>query len=131
MVLFSKDKLSQLELGQQGEKWAEKHLKSKGIQIVEKNYRCPFGEIDLIGRDRERIIFVEVKTRRSEDYGGGEEAITPQKMEKMTRSALHYLQRYGRGGENPSFALVVVTCKEGKLYGKLIEDAFDAAWGYG
>ena len=58
-----------------------------GLTIVERNWRCPQGEIDLVARDRGQLVFVEVKTRSSVDYGHPLEAITPRKLARLRRLA--------------------------------------------
>ncbi|MFA6215652.1 MAG: YraN family protein [Patescibacteria group bacterium] len=80
------------KLGQLGEKLAAKYLKRSGYQILKANYRRREGEIDLICRKNNLIIFVEVKTRTGTGFGWPEEAVTESKIEKIEQSARHYLQ---------------------------------------
>lgn len=79
------------ELGQQGEEMAARYLQKNGYRIIGRNYRTRFGELDIICRKNEILVFVEVKTRRSQIYGAAEEAITPQKIEHIRKAALHYI----------------------------------------
>ena len=74
-------------LGRRGEAVAARHLERAGLTIVERNWRCPQGEIDLVARDRGELVFVEVKTRSSVDYGHPLEAITPRKLARLRRLA--------------------------------------------
>ena len=74
-------------LGRRGEAIAARHLVRSGLTIVERNWRCPQGEIDLVARDRDELVFVEVKTRSSVAYGHPLEAITPRKLARLRRLA--------------------------------------------
>jgi putative endonuclease len=79
-------------LGQLGEQMAADRLVTMGYEIVERNYRCPAGEIDLVARHTGRWVFVEVRTRRSIRFGSPEESVTPRKRAHLIASAEHYLQ---------------------------------------
>jgi putative endonuclease len=79
-------------LGQLGEQMAADRLTGLGYQIVERNYRCPAGEIDLVARRDDRWVFVEVRTRRGDRFGSPEESVTPRKRLHLLASAQHYLQ---------------------------------------
>jgi len=68
-------------------------LASQGLQLLERNYHCRFGEIDLILRDGRTVVFVEVRYRGSKAFGGAGESITSAKREKLLRAARHYLAR--------------------------------------
>ena len=74
-------------LGRRGEAIAARHLVEAGLTIVERNWRCPQGEIDLVARDHGELVFVEVKTRSSVEYGHPLEAITPRKLARLRRLA--------------------------------------------
>ncbi len=77
-----------------GEKLAVQHLKTQGYQILAENYRFQRGEIDIIAKHEERIVFVEVKTRRSLKYGLPQSAVTEQKQRQISKIALAYLQKH-------------------------------------
>lgn len=77
--------------GQLGERAAAVHLERTGHRIVERNYRCVFGEIDLVAEEDSELAFVEVRTRTSSAFGSPEESIGWQKRQRMTRCALAYL----------------------------------------
>ena len=79
-------------LGQRGESVAAEKLATLGYEIVTRNYRCVSGEIDLIARHNATWVFVEVRTRRSENFGTPEESITPRKRAHLVASAQSYLQ---------------------------------------
>ncbi len=79
-------------LGRRGEQLAADRLAALGYEIVERNFRCPAGEIDLVARWQDTWVFVEVKTRRGTRFGTPEESITPRKRAHLIASAQHYLQ---------------------------------------
>lgn len=83
-----------LKTGQRGEVLAAAWLEEKGWRIVERNFRCAGGEIDLIGEHKSTLIFVEVKTRSSAHYGAPGQALTRQKTQKMIRAAMIYLSQH-------------------------------------
>ncbi len=78
-------------LGDSGEHIAAQHLQAQGFRILEKQFRTPFGEIDLICLDGDEIVFVEVKTRVSVDGVSPEESVTTQKIGHVLRSGEYYL----------------------------------------
>ena len=77
--------------GRAAERVAATFLLSRGLKLLETNYRCRFGEIDLILRDGETLVFAEVRLRKSSDYGGAAGSITAQKRTKLLKAARHYL----------------------------------------
>ena len=79
-------------LGRWGEKIAEDFLDNKGFNIIERNYRTPYGEIDIIAQDGAILIFIEVKTRATNTYGTPEASITAHKREHIIASAQSYIQ---------------------------------------
>lgn len=77
--------------GRQAENLAADYLQQQGLLLVERNYRCRFGEIDLIARDGKTLVFVEVRLRTRDDFGGALASITAAKRAKLLRTARHYL----------------------------------------
>ncbi|MGD9116200.1 MAG: YraN family protein [Dehalococcoidia bacterium] len=75
-----------------GEKLAKDYLKRRGYRIRQTNYRCPEGEIDIVAERKDCLVFVEVKTRRSLEFGSPEESVTAGKREKLRAAAARYLQ---------------------------------------
>jgi len=75
-----------------GEKLAKDFLKKRGYHIWESNYRCPEGEIDIVAKHKDYLVFVEVRTKRSLEFGSPEESVTQAKMGKLRAVAYHYLQ---------------------------------------
>ena len=79
--------------GEPAESLAAAFLEREGLKILERNYRCRFGEIDIVARDGATLVFVEVRRRKSEAFGGPAESITAAKRTKIIRAARHYLAR--------------------------------------
>lgn len=80
-------------LGDRGESLAAQFLERQGFAIIERQWHCPFGEIDLVATDSETVVFIEVKSRSTGLAGDPTEAVTPVKQRKITQSALAYLKR--------------------------------------
>lgn len=80
--------------GQAGEERALEYLSGHGLALVERNFRCKVGEIDLVMQDQGSLVFVEVRRRESRDYGGAIASVTPAKQRRMVRAAQFYLLRY-------------------------------------
>lgn len=78
-------------LGRTGERLAAQELSHQGYRILEQNFRCSYGEIDLVAEDEHDLIFVEVKTRRGKAFGLPEEAVTRRKQQKIVQVASFYL----------------------------------------
>ncbi len=79
--------------GEAAESLAASFLCEQGLVISERNYRCRFGEIDLIAREGVTLVFVEVRQRRSDSFGGAAESITAAKRSRLVAAARHYLAR--------------------------------------
>ncbi|MDP6625328.1 MAG: YraN family protein [Nitrospinota bacterium] len=110
--------------GKQGEKMAANYLKKNGYKIVEKNYHCKFGEIDVIAMDGDVLSFIEIKTRSSKEYVPPEFTVTKHKQSKIKRSACHYLGRHGIENRDCRFDIVAITMEKGKKDVILYKDAF-------
>jgi len=82
-------------LGERGEDAASAYLERSGLTVVERNWRCPSGEIDIIALDGDVLVLCEVKTRKGVGKGTPEEAITPAKQKRYKRLAATYLQAQG------------------------------------
>ena len=79
------------EKGQYYELKAQKYLVKNGLTFIERNYYCPFGELDIIMKDGDTLVFVEVKFRKNKVRGGAKYALSPQKQARLKRSIYHYL----------------------------------------
>ena len=82
------------ETGALGEKIAGEFLGKNGYEILETNYRCPDGEIDIIAKQRDTLVFIEVRTKKSRSFGSPEESITQVKKERLRALAEHYGQEH-------------------------------------
>lgn len=80
-----------MNTGAQAELWAVQLLQQHGLKLVEQNYRSRFGEIDLIMLDGATLVFIEVRLRRNQDFGGAAASIGSQKQQRIIRTAQHYL----------------------------------------
>jgi putative endonuclease len=85
-------------VGRYGEDLAADHLAECGMTVLDRNWRCRYGEIDIIARDGEVLAFVEVKTRSGSAFGMPAEAITPVKLARMGRLAAHWLAEHPQPG---------------------------------
>jgi putative endonuclease len=81
-------------LGQEAEKLALQYLATRGLTLIEHNFRRPFGEIDLIMQDRATLVFVEVRSRKKSLFGSAAASITPTKQRRITLAAYAWLSRY-------------------------------------
>lgn len=95
-------------LGNRGEERAVRHLQSLGYEIVERNYRCKSGEIDIVARDGGDLVFVEVKSRRSIRAGYPSEAVDSRKQRKMVLAAESYIAERDLGDADCRFDIVEV-----------------------
>jgi putative endonuclease len=104
-------------------KWIEKKLKMK---IIAKNYRSPFGEIDLIAQKGDALVFFEVKLRTSTQMGNPEESVNFLKQDRIRKTALHFMMKKGINPEGTTFSFWIVAIqKQGKDYNiRCIPDAF-------
>jgi putative endonuclease len=84
------------ETGQAAERRALDYLKQQGLKLITSNYQTRFGEIDLILRDGDVLVFTEVRMRSSNDFGGARASITPAKQAKLIKTAQHYLVQFTR-----------------------------------
>jgi len=99
-------------LGREGEDAALAHLSGHGLQLVERNFLCKGGEIDLIMRDGEQLVFVEVRRRADLRHGGAAASVTPHKQRRMVHAAQLFLQRYR---QTPPCRFDVVAIDAGRL----------------
>ncbi|NYE62613.1 putative endonuclease [Duganella sp. 1224] len=84
----------QQRLGRQGEDRALAHLQAHGLTLLERNFLCKSGEIDLIMQDGPLLVFVEVRQRASSHFGGAVYSVTPAKQQRLLRAAQYYLLRH-------------------------------------
>ncbi len=111
--------------GQAAEDIAAAHLLRQGLRLLQRNYRCRHGEIDLVMQDGEQTVFVEVRLRRNTRYGGAGASITPAKQQRLLRAAEHYLQRHGSSPCRFD-AVLFGSLADGDL--QWLKNAFDSSW---
>ena len=104
-------------LGQTGESLAARELERRGYHIVERNWRCPIGEIDIVAEKDGALVVVEVRTRRGDERGTPQESITPAKQAKLIELALTYLQEHDIADRDWRIDVVAV---EMSVHGKLL-----------
>ena len=95
-------------LGRKGEQMAAEALRERGYRIVEHNFRCRYGEIDLIAEEKDDLVFVEVKTRRGTAFGRPEEAVTLTKRRKLVEVASYYLDLHNEGDRSWRIDVVAI-----------------------
>lgn len=113
-------------LGKLGEDLAATHLSARGYRIVERNYTCRLGEIDCVAVKDRTLVFLEVKTRRGDDYGGPLEAVDRRKRRKMTRLAQFYAQEKRLHDVPQRFDVVAIWFEDDVPRVEVYENAFDA-----
>lgn len=117
--------LTKIITGKEGEDIAMSFLKKKGYRILETNFRCALGEIDIVARENGDFVFIEVKTRKSGELGYPEQAVGMKKQRKISQVALYYLQVKHLLDVNARFDVVAVTMSGSNQDIKLIKNAFD------
>ncbi|MBW2059164.1 MAG: YraN family protein [Deltaproteobacteria bacterium] len=119
----------QPRIGEEGEALAVAYLRRKGYRIIERNYRCPLGEMDIVAVDGKTLCFVEVKTRSTEKYGGPEVAVHRQKQERLSKIALWFLKERHLEHMRARFDVVAIR-RRGELNRvEHFRNAFDLAYG--
>jgi putative endonuclease len=111
--------------GQAAEQQALEYLENRGLRLLDRNFRCHFGEIDLVMRDATHVIFIEVRSRQRTDYGNALESITPAKIKKLVKTAKLYLQmKKWLYKVNSRFDIIAIHPVAGDLQLEWIKNAF-------
>jgi len=119
-------------LGEKGEKAAAEYLENNGYHVIERNYKCKLGEIDIIAVDNDTIAFIEVKTRSSDAYGQPGEAVNYHKQKKIIQAALSYISNKKLFDWMSRFDVVeVITDSDRIIDINLIKNAFEYSGKYG
>jgi putative endonuclease len=116
---------SRFHRGKEGEKTAAEYLLSSGVKILDRNFRCPLGEIDLIAKDGKVIVFIEVRSRQIDGICSPEESITLNKRRRVGRAALWYLKQRGLQDFNARFDVVTIRWNDEKPEVNWIVNAFE------
>ena len=122
--MHSKDQ----QFGKESESEAARLLKKKGYKIIGQNYRTKLGEIDIIAKEKDTIVFVEVKSRKSASYGNPKYAVTPKKMRKISMVALYFLKVTNQSGSKARFDVVSIGPGEENQEIEIIKNAFELAY---
>ncbi|MFH0990518.1 MAG: YraN family protein [bacterium] len=110
--------------GSRGEEIAARYLQTRGYVILERNYRFERGEIDIVAKDGETLVFVEVKTRSSDAYGEPEDAVDDRKQGQLRTVAEGYLFDHEIENQSCRFDVVAITMKDDTVAIRLIQHAF-------
>jgi putative endonuclease len=113
------------ELGKKGEELAVRFLKKRGYRIVDKNYVCKMGEMDIIAKEKDTLVFVEVKTRTSTIFGPPQLAVNPTKQMQLSKVALSYLKAKQLEDVKARFDVVAILLGPKGEEIELIKDAFE------
>jgi len=116
------------ELGKKGEELALRFLKKKGYRIIEKNYVCKMGEMDIIGKEKDTLVFIEVKTRASTEFGPPQLAVHSSKQRQLSKVALNYLNEKRLNDVKARFDVVAIVLEQNREEIELIRDAFELCW---
>ena len=116
------------QYGKKSEAVAVRHLKRRGYRILEKNYRTNLGEIDIIARDKDCIVFVEVKARQTGSFGSPKGAITSDKKRRISRVALQYLRSTRQASARARFDVVAVQPAGDSEVIEVVKNAFELAY---
>ena len=115
-------------VGRKGEDLAYNLLRKKGYKILERNYKSPLGEIDIIAREGKTLAFVEVKTRLTSDFGTAKWAVDLRKQRKLSMVALDYLKRQSLLDQPARFDVVAIDLDHEQEKIELYQNAFDLAY---
>ncbi len=102
-------------LGAWGEQVAGRFLQDRGYRILATNYRCVYGEVDIVAQEDDELVFVEVRTRRVGNYGTPEESLSKPKLRRLVATCHHYLQRQDAGAAQWRVDLVSVYLQPGRV----------------
>jgi putative endonuclease len=119
--------MRRIRTGKQGEGIAVDYLEQAGYRIIERNYRCLFGEMDIVAQEGQTLVFVEVKSRKSDRFGDPQLAVGFEKQRKMSRIALHYLGQKRLHALPARFDVIAVRLRPEGDRVELIRNAFDLA----
>jgi len=116
------------ELGKKGEEVALRFLKKNGYRLIEQNYVCKMGEMDIIAREKDTLVFIEVKTRTSREFGPPQLAVNVWKQRQLSKVALNYLNEKRLKEVKARFDVVAILLGQKEEGIELIRNAFDLNW---
>jgi putative endonuclease len=118
-----------LDLGRLGERLALDQIKRLGYKCIEKNYRCSLGEIDLIAKDGDCLVFIEIKTRKGRSVGYAKEAVNQRKIRQISKAALAYMKANNCCDTKSRFDVIAISIIGDREEIEVINDAFELAYG--
>jgi putative endonuclease len=117
-----------LDLGKLGEELAFKKIKRIGYKCLARNYRCPLGEVDLIAKDGDTLVFIEIKTRKGKSIGYAKEAVDGRKRRQLSKVALTYIKANDCWNMRSRFDVVAINFNKNKREIEIIKNAFELAY---
>ena len=117
-----------LELGKFGEELALRKIKRLGYKKIVRNFRCPLGEVDIIARDGDSLVFMEIKTRKGRSIGYAKEAVNARKKRQISKVALAYMKSRDCSDLRARFDVVAISLGRGKPEIEVIKNAFELAY---
>ena len=117
-----------LELGKFGEELAFRKIKRLGYKKIVRNFRCPLGEVDIIAKDGDTLVFMEIKTRKGRSIGYAKEAVNARKKRQISKVALAYMKSKDCSDLRARFDVVAISLGRGKPEIEVIKDAFELAY---
>jgi putative endonuclease len=123
-ILSRLARLSALSFGKKSEQVAARELRRMGYEIIEMNFRCREGEIDIVAREGDTVIFCEVKARRSDKFGTALEGVTPAKIAKLRKAAEVYINKNRLEKVDARFDVVAIDEERGERKLEVIRNAF-------
>jgi putative endonuclease len=118
-----------IKLGERGEALAFEKIKHLGYTHIVKNYRCALGEVDLVAKDGDVLVFIETKTRRGRPLGFAKEAVNARKRKQLSKVALYYMKAHDCFDVSARFDVVAVSVGSGSPQIEVIKNAFELAYG--
>jgi len=117
-----------LELGRLGEDLALKKIKKMGYRCLVRNYRCTLGEVDLVARDGDTLVFIEIKTRRGKSLEYAKEAVSMKKRRQLSKVALSYMRDHDCADVKSRFDVVAISLEGNRREIEVVKNAFDLAY---
>ena len=121
-------KMQKKEIGKRGEDVAIRFLKKNGYDIIERNYVCKMGEVDIIAKEKDTLVFIEVKARTSTTFGPPQLAVNASKQRQLSKVALHFINEKHLGDIKARFDVVAILLGPRGEEIELIRDAFELKW---
>ena len=116
---------TRIDIGKRGETLAISFLKKNGYRIIESNFRCRYGEIDIVAQDGKTVAFIEVKTKTSNRFGSPTQAVDSRKQRQVSKTALAYISQKRLTKYSARFDVVGINIKGSNSEIELIKNAFE------